>query len=199
MITQPTLLFRATLVVLAAALAGCGRQPDTAAKSADVTPAVPPHPPGSSELHAIAKLEPTQGNQTRGTVQFRSEGNAVRVSVDITGLTPGAHGFHIHEKGDCSAADASSAGGHFNPTNQPHAGRDADARHAGDFGNLEADANGRAQVSFLDSKITLSGPNSIVGRAVIVHAGRDDLKSQPSGDSGPRVACGVIELERKNL
>jgi Cu-Zn family superoxide dismutase len=147
----------------------------------------------------VAQLEPTQGNNVRGTVTFLDEGGKVRVTADITGLSPGEHGFHIHENGDCSAPDASSAGGHFNPANQPHAARDAEARHIGDLGNLSADSNGRAKMDFVDPKLTLSGPHSIVGRAVVVHAGRDDLKSQPSGDSGARVACGTVELERKNF
>ncbi len=159
----------------------------------------PPHPPGSTELHALARLEPTQGNNVRGTVRFSSEGGSVRVVAEVSGLTPGEHGIHVHENGDCSAPDASSAGGHFNPTNQPHGARDAEARHIGDLGNLVADGDGRAQLSYLDPKLTLSGPNSIVGRAVIIHAGRDDLKSQPSGDAGARVACGKIEQERANM
>jgi Cu-Zn family superoxide dismutase len=151
---------------------------------------------GSTQLRAVAQLEPTQGNKARGTVRFSSEGNAVRVTADITGLTPGEHGFHVHEKGDCSAPDASSAGGHFNPDNQPHGARDAEARHVGDLGNLTADDKGRAQLNYLDQKLSLSGPNTIIGRAVIVHAGRDDLKSQPAGDAGGRVACGAIEQEQ---
>jgi len=144
---------------------------------------------------AVARLEPTQGNNTRGTVRFTSESGGVRVTAEVTGLTPGDHGFHIHEHGDCSAPDATSAGGHFDPTNQPHAAPDAEARHIGDLGNLKADSNGRAQLNYLDSKLTMSGPNSIIGRAVIVHADRDDLKTQPTGDAGARLACGRIDLE----
>lgn len=173
---------------------GCQR-----AEEARVTPATPPHPPGSTELHAVARLEPTQGNNARGTVRFSSEGNAVRVTAEVSGLTPGDHGIHVHENGDCSAPDAGSAGGHFNPTSQPHGARDAEARHIGDLGNISADSNGRAQLNYIDPKLSLNGPNSIIGRAVIVHAGADDLKSQPSGDAGGRVACGSIELERKNF
>jgi len=189
-------VFAATVCGAAISLSGCSRDITSEAR---VTPAVPTHPPGSTELHAVAQLNPTQGNQARGTVRFSSEGGAVRVVADITGLTPGEHGFHVHENGDCSASDASSAGGHFNPTKQPHAARDATARHIGDLGNLTADTTGRAQLSYLDPMLTLAGEKSIVGRAVVIHAGRDDLKSQPSGDSGARVACGVIELERKNF
>ena len=189
------LLTASTAAALLTLVSGCNRDANPQAR---VSPETSPQPAGSNELRAIARLEPTQGNNVRGTVRFGSEGNAVRVTAEVTGLTPGEHGFHVHENGDCSAPDASSAGGHFNPTKQPHAARDAEARHVGDLGNLVADNNGRAQLSYLDSKLTLSGPNSIVGRAVIVHAGRDDLKSQPSGDAGGRVACGAIELEQKN-
>jgi Cu-Zn family superoxide dismutase len=105
---------------------------------------------------------------------------------------PGPHGFHIHEKGDCSAADASSAGGHFNPTGKPHGGPDSDARHAGDFGNIEADATGNARYSRTFSDLTLDGESSIIGKAIIVHQKADDLKTQPSGDAGGRIGCGVI-------
>ena len=186
-----------TLAAVAAlVLLGCKRDANTEAR---VAAATPPHPAGAYELRAVSQLEPTQGNNVRGTVKFLDEGGKVRVTAEITGLTPGEHGFHVHESGDCSAPDASSAGGHFNPTKQPHAARDAEARHIGDLGNLTADGNGRAQLDYVDPQLALSGPNSIIGRAVIVHAGRDDLKSQPSGDAGGRVACGTIELERKNF
>ena len=190
--------FATTLFLTAAsavALTGCKR----GTSSADVTPTAPPHAPSAMATHAIARLEPTQGNNVRGTVWFSSAAEGVRVAAEIAGLAPGEHGFHIHEHGDCSAPDASSAGGHFNPTNHPHAARDSEARHIGDLGNLTADGEGRAQLNYFDPKLALTGPNSIVGRSVIVHAGRDDLKSQPSGDSGARVACGTIELERKNF
>lgn len=145
---------------------------------------------------AIARLAPTKGSKVAGTVRFVREGGGIRVTANVSGLSPGEHGFHIHEKGDCSAPDASSAGGHFNPTNEPHGGRNAAQRHVGDFGNITAGPDGRANVEFVDTKIALSGRNSIIGRAVIVHAGRDDLQSQPSGDAGARLACGVIEAER---
>lgn len=168
-------------------IAGCAR--DTA------TPAGGQAPGGADGTVAVARLEPTQGNNARGTVRFSSESGGVRVTAEVTGLTPGDHGFHIHEQGDCSAPDATSAGGHFNPTNQPHAAPDAEARHIGDLGNLNADSNGRALLDYLDSKLTMAGPNSIIGRAVIVHAGRDDFKTQPTGDAGARVACGRIDPE----
>ena len=147
----------------------------------------------SAPLKAIAVLYPTEGNQASGTVTFTEVADGVQVQVEITGLTPGKHGFHVHEFGDCSAVDASSAGAHFNPTNQPHAAPDAEARHVGDMGNVEADASGTAKLDYLDHNMSLAhGQESIIGRSVVVHANEDDLKTQPTGDSGARVACGVI-------
>jgi Cu-Zn family superoxide dismutase len=144
---------------------------------------------------AVAQLNPTKGNNVTGTVTFTKVKDGVRVVADVNGLTPGPHGFHIHEKGDCSAPDASSAGGHFNPTAMPHGAPEASMRHVGDFGNLVADASGKARLERIDQHLTFQGPNSIIGRAMIVHEKRDDLKTQPSGDAGPRVACGVIQLK----
>jgi len=142
---------------------------------------------------AIAVLNPTAGNKVSGTVTFTPVADGVQVHADITGLTPGKHGFHVHEFGDCSAADLSSAGAHFNPTNQPHAGPDAAARHEGDMGNVEADASGKAKLDYVDHQISLTNDaKSVIGRSVVVHAKPDDLKTQPSGDSGARIACGVI-------
>ena len=142
---------------------------------------------------AIAVLHPTAGNKVSGTVTFTPVADGVQVHAEIAGLTPGKHGFHVHEFGDCSAADASSAGAHFNPTNQPHAGPDAAARHEGDMGNIEADASGNAKLDYVDHQISLANDaKSVIGRSVVVHAKPDDLKTQPSGDSGARIACGVI-------
>jgi Cu-Zn family superoxide dismutase len=144
-------------------------------------------------LRAIAILRPTEGSNVSGTVTFTEVEDGVRVNAVITGLTPGKHGFHVHQFGDCSAADASSAGDHFNPTNKPHGGADAMERHVGDMGNVEADASGVAKLNYLDHRISLwRDRRSIIGRAVVVHANADDLTSQPSGNSGARVACGVI-------
>lgn len=141
---------------------------------------------------AVAVLGPTQGNNVTGTITFTEQKNGVRVTADVRGLTPGSHGFHVHEKGDCSAPDAQSAGGHFNPDNAPHAGPDAAQRHAGDLGNIEADSSGHGRLDRVDHHLSFDGPRSILGRSVIVHAKADDLKSQPAGEAGARVACGVI-------
>jgi Cu-Zn family superoxide dismutase len=141
----------------------------------------------------ISVLHPTAGNKVTGTVTFTPAADGVKIHAEIGGLTPGKHGFHIHEFGDCSAADASSAGAHFNPTNQPHAGPDAAARHEGDMGNVEADASGNARLDYVDHQISLANDaKSAIGRSVVVHAKPDDLKTQPSGESGARIACGVI-------
>ncbi|MBQ0930238.1 superoxide dismutase family protein [Ideonella alba] len=142
---------------------------------------------------AVATLAPTAGNATAGQVMFHEMGGHLMAHARITGLKPNAeHGFHLHEKGDCSAPDGTSAGGHFNPTGQPHGPQGA-AHHAGDMPALKADANGVADVHFhLDGPTIAAGPASIIGRSVIVHAMPDDYSTQPTGNSGARIACGVI-------
>lgn len=142
---------------------------------------------------ATATLAPTKSNQAAGTVTFMQRGNTVYVEANITGLSPGPHGFHVHEKGDCRAADGSSAGGHFNPASTQHGGPDSTPRHAGDLGNITADANGVAVYRAQVTGISLgTGEDSIIGRAVIVHANADDLHTQPAGNAGARIACGLI-------
>lgn len=145
---------------------------------------------------AIAVVHPTEGNNVSGTVTFTADGDAVKVVADFTGLTPGKHGFHIHEFGDCSDPKGASAGGHFNPTHHDHGAPTATDRHAGDLGNIEADANGKAHLEMTDKVMKLNGSDSIVGHAVIVHEKADDLKTQPTGDAGSRVACGVIGVAK---
>ncbi|HMJ50369.1 MAG TPA: superoxide dismutase family protein [Burkholderiales bacterium] len=156
---------------------------------------------GTGELapSATTSLQPTRGNQASGTVTFSQKGDKVLVTAKVTGLSPGLHGFHVHEKGDCSAADGTSAGPHFNPTGVPHGSPNSVPHHGGDLGNLTADSLGNAMLSMEVSGISLdpTAANSIVGRSVIVHANPDDLKSQPAGNSGPRIACGVIHLVEK--
>ena len=145
---------------------------------------------------AIAVLHPTQGSNVAGIVTFTASGDAVKVVADLTGLTPGKHGFHIHEFGDCSDPKASSAGGHFNPGNHQHGAPDAANRHVGDLGNIEADAAGKAHLESTDKMMKLTGNDSIVGHTLIVHEKADDLKTQPTGDAGGRVACGVIGIAK---
>jgi Cu-Zn family superoxide dismutase len=152
---------------------------------------------GNNEISkAIAVLHPTKGHAVSGIVTFTVVDNGVRVVADITGLTPGKHGFHVHEFGDCSSDDGSSAGGHFNPTGMPHAMPSSDKRHVGDLGNIEADSAGMAHVDYVDHMITFSGKTSVIGRGVIVHEKEDDLKTQPTGAAGARVACGVIGIAK---
>ena len=141
---------------------------------------------------ATAKLESKSGSKVTGTITFTKTGDDVEVHGNIENLTPGTHGFHIHEKGDCSATDAASAGAHFNPTKQKHGGPDTAERHTGDLGNIEADKSGKAHIHW-KGKMSLSGADSIIGKSVVVHEKADDLKTDPAGNSGARIACGVIE------
>lgn len=143
---------------------------------------------------AVATLEPTKGNQASGTVTFTQVGDKVRVVAEVKGLKAGAeHGFHIHEKGDCSSGDGMSTGGHFNPGGKGHAHHSNSERHAGDLPSLVADTQGTARLSItLDLLKVAPGANSVVGRGLIVHRDPDDYKTQPTGNAGPRVACAVI-------
>jgi Cu-Zn family superoxide dismutase len=138
---------------------------------------------------AVAVLHPTDGFDAKGTVYFTAVENGVQVTAEISGLSEGNKGFHIHQYGDCTAANGTSAGGHFNPEGMDHAGPTDAIRHIGDMGNITANAQGNAMIDYVDKTIHI---NMILGRGVIVHNGEDDLSSQPSGAAGPRVACGVI-------
>jgi Cu-Zn family superoxide dismutase len=140
---------------------------------------------------AAAQLEPKSGSKVTGTVTFTKVGDEIQLVADIQNLTPGKHGFHIHEKGDCSAPDAASAGAHFNPTMKHHGGPNTADHHTGDLGNIEADASGKAHLDW-KGKLSLTGTDSIIGKSVVVHEKEDDLKTDPSGNSGARVACGAI-------
>lgn len=144
----------------------------------------------------VAKLNPASDSKVMGTVTFTAAGDETQVMIDITGLTPGQHGFHIHEKGDCSDPKAASAGAHFNPGQSHHGGPLTAIRHAGDFGNVEADATGKVHLELKQKGMKMSGPESVVGKSIIVHAKEDDLKTDPTGNSGDRVACGVIEAAK---
>jgi Cu-Zn family superoxide dismutase len=145
---------------------------------------------------AVAKLEARSGSSVTGTVRFIAVNGDVQVIADIQNLKPGSHGFHIHEKGDCSDPKANSAGAHFNPMHRHHGGPETVERHAGDFGNIEADASGKVHVELKMKDVKLSGADSIVGKSLIVHEKEDDLKTDPTGNSGDRVACGVIEAAK---
>ena len=151
--------------------------------------------PKSMAPTATAKLEPRSGSKVQGTLTFTQIGDVVRVTGEITGHTKGPKGYHIHEKGDCSAADAMSTGGHFNPHKSKHGGPYDPVKHAGDMGNIVFNDAGVAKVNFTVGDISVSkdAPNGIIGRAFIVHAAADDLKTDPTGNAGGRVACGVIK------
>ena len=142
---------------------------------------------------AEAKLSPTKGNTVSGAVTFTESGKKIRVMAEVSDLTPGSHGFHIHEKGDCSAPDGTSAGGHFNPSNKPHGNPEHGEHHGGDMPQLVADAKGVAKLlTYIEDLEVAESANGIIGRSVIVHATADDFKTQPTGNSGARFACGVI-------
>lgn len=172
-------------------LAGCASAPP--AQVAKTTPA------SSSAREAVAVLASASGSLVSGKLVLVPMGDGVHVTGQVGGLKPGdIRGFHIHEKGDCSAADASSAGGHFNPAAQAHGRAGQGAHHAGDTDNLVADANGVARVNAHVRGVTLGGgaANDIAGRAFIVHAAADDYATQPTGNAGARVACGVVKVVR---
>jgi len=191
--------FLLILVSSLAAIGGCKSSGGAA------QPAQPTQPTQVTEdttgetqgLTATATMAPTQGSQTQGTVTFREVPGGVEVTASFQGLSPGDHGFHVHEHGDCSAPDASSAGGHYNPTGDPHGSPDAPPHHAGDFGNVTAGADGTATKTLVMEGVTLAeGPTSLAGKGVIVHEKADDLVSQPTGDAGGRLACGVIQIDQ---
>ena len=150
---------------------------------------------GGGEPRATAQLQPTRGNNVTGNVTFTQKGDKVVVVAKVSGLKPNQeHGFHVHDKGDCSSGDGMSAAGHFNPNGSPHGHHSTLARHAGDMPNLNADASGNASMTAELDIITVSeGPTSVVGRGLIVHAQPDDYKSQPVGNAGSRMACAVIQ------
>jgi Cu-Zn family superoxide dismutase len=148
----------------------------------------------SEPLLATAALQPTQGSKAFGEATFEQAGDKIHVLVNVQGLKPDQeHGFHIHERGDCSSGDGMSAGGHFNPHGKPHGNPASGEHHAGDLPALKADKDGRARLDVEIAGITLApGPDSIIGRGLVIHADPDDYKTQPTGNSGARLACGVI-------
>ncbi|MCC5941483.1 MAG: superoxide dismutase family protein [Balneolaceae bacterium] len=148
---------------------------------------------GPETEKAVVVIHPTEGNEASGVVTFTQQDDGVRVQAEISGLgSETLHGFHVHEYGDCRDSAAMSAGGHYNPTDMPHAGPTDEQRHMGDLGNLPANEDGVATLDYVDTHLKLNGKYSIVGYAVIVHEQRDDLQSQPVGDAGGRIGCGII-------
>jgi Cu-Zn family superoxide dismutase len=179
-------LHSTALVLTLSALTGCGGD-------AGRQQAMPESAAGVSGRTATATLQSTSGSGVAGTVTFTQQDDGVLVFAMVSGLSPGPHGFHIHEHGDCTAPDGSSAGAHFDPTGMPHGGPDDMEQHVGDLGNIVAGESGTANYERVLPFLTLEdGPTSIVGRSVVIHQDPDDLVSQPAGNAGPRIACGVI-------
>lgn len=199
------------LIALAISCTSCTKSTTTTAPEdttpADPAPAATPETPDqtpeqtpeqtpvASEAQAHADLQSPSG--VAGKLVLRESAEGLVVDGTITGLAPGAHGFHVHDVGECTAPKFESAGGHFDPTKAPHAAPTAAAHHLGDLGNIEADAAGQAHVHAVvaDLSLTAGAAGSVVGRSVVVHAKADDMKTQPSGASGDRIACGVIEAD----
>ena len=174
-----------------ALLPACGSKEEAPAPAAAPEPVVEEAGP----LAAVAVLKPRADSEASGTITFTETAGGVEVVADIARVSPGLHGIHLHAVGDCSAEDFTSTGGHFNPTDAPHGGPTDSVRHAGDFGNVEIGEDGAGRLKLVTDMLTVAdGPNTVVGRAVILHEGEDDLESQPTGAAGGRLACGVVRL-----
>ncbi len=198
------LIHTSLFLASALALTACnkGAEPDAAPADsvpppAAITPATDPAaPPEMAMPIATAQLQPTKDSTVAGTINFSLVDGQLRASGDISGLKPDSeHGFHIHEKGDCSAPDGSSAGGHFNPGSSEHGSISTAMHHGGDMPNIKADAQGNAHIDGpVASNVNVGVGNAfdIVGRGLIVHADPDDYKTQPTGNAGARLACAVI-------
>jgi Cu-Zn family superoxide dismutase len=152
---------------------------------------------GSSVTKASGQLIPTTKTESKvkGVVTFTKTADGIHVHGEISGLTPGEHGFHVHEFGVWNE-DGMATGGHFNPTGAPHADHDSPKRHVGDMGNIKADENGNAVVDLDDTQMSFDGPTSILGRGLVVHEKADDLKTQPSGNAGGRLAVAIIGVAK---
>lgn len=187
MLNKTAYFLMAWALVLMVGLIGCAKK-DSESKEESVATT-------DTAMKAVAEMEATAGNEAHGTVTFTMTEDGMQVVAHFEGVPAGEHGFHIHENGDCSD-DGKSAGGHFNPEGMPHAGPDAEQRHVGDLGNITADGNSVADADFVDTHLTFEGPNSIIGRGIILHADADDFTSQPTGAAGGRISCGVIEASK---
>lgn len=188
---RPLLILTLFALVL---IAACGGQPEPAEEAAET---MAPETLEPETVTATAELQGLEGSEIAGTVTFsQHDGGPVTIVAEVGGVEgAGLHGFHIHETGDCSAADFTSAGGHFNPEGVEHACPPDTPRHAGDLGNIEIGDDGSGMLESSSDLITLdeTAANSVIGKAVILHAGEDDCQTQPTGDAGGRLACGVIE------
>lgn len=185
---KPSLL---AVLIPCAVLAACNRAETPPATETAPAPATGAPAPASAQ----AALASASGSSVTGQLTFNAGTDGVTISGELSGLPPNTeHGFHLHAMGDCSAPDAASAGDHFNPDNKMHGGPTSTDKHLGDIPNIQADAGGKATVNAAIAGATLGdgGPHDLVGKAVIVHAMPDDYATQPSGNSGARIACGVI-------
>jgi Cu-Zn family superoxide dismutase len=185
------LMILAAIVVMGA----CGGKQEAAPEPA---PAPEPEVVEEAPTAAVARavLQPRADSEVSGMVTFTETAEGVLVTADIARLSPGLHGIHLHALGDCSSEDFTSTGGHFNPTDAPHGAPTDEMRHAGDFGNIEIGEDGAGHLELMTTMLTVAeGPNTVVGRAVILHEGEDDLVSQPTGAAGGRIACGIVVLE----
>ena len=195
-IVSPASKCALALALGTALLAGCASTGTPTAAAADASPGSYANAK-STASRATVNLAPASASLVSGTLTLVPMGDGVHITGEVGGLKPGdTRGFHIHEKGDCSAADASTAGGHFNPAAQAHGRSGQGAHHAGDTDNIVANAKGVARIDAHVTGVTLGGgaANDISGRAVIVHAAADDYTTQPTGNAGARVACGVIKV-----
>ena len=193
---------RALILVLSIAVfaGACGSKEEAAAPEATTEtapePALEVTETVESAPTAVAVLQPREDSEVSGSVTFTETAEGVRVVADIARISPGMHGLHLHELGDCSSDDFTSTRGHFNPTDAPHGAPTDDMRHAGDFGNIEIGEDGAGRLELTTTMLTVSdGPNTVLGRAVILHEGEDDLVSQPTGAAGGRIGCGVVTMD----
>lgn len=181
-----------TIAVTVVLAAGCAPQQEPPpAEEAGPTPLAEPEP-APEPLVATAALSGAEGT-SHGMVTFTQNGDTTTVTADVAGAPPGLHGFHVHETGECTPPDFTSAGGHFNPTGAIHGAPTDAEHHAGDLGNVQVAEDGSGRLDLTTNMLSVaSGPNSVVGRAVILHEGADDFVTQPTGDAGARLACGVV-------
>ncbi|HYS08711.1 MAG TPA: superoxide dismutase family protein [Myxococcales bacterium] len=177
------------LVILACACATASSPPASSTPAAAPTPAAAAPEPVTPTA-VTATLESRSNSSVTGTARVTPGGSGVIVMVDVSGATPGEHGVHIHDKGDCSAPDATSAGPHYNPKASHHGGLSTPVRHTGDLGNMQVDSNGKGLLVVAVPDLTM---DQVAGHSVLVHAGKDDLQSDPAGNSGARIACGTLQ------
>lgn len=184
----------AGLALLGLACQGCGGE-----ARPPVEPVATSAPQGAAETYrrAVAYIDPLGDSGVDGTAMFVLEKGQITLQLDVSGMPPGPHAVHLHEHGDCSAPDGSSAGAHWNPSDHAHGRWGEGAHHLGDIGNVEIDADGTGSYSMTTDRWELGTGSAIdiIGRSVIIHAAPDDFATQPTGAAGGRIGCGVVELD----